>query len=74
MFFLTNYKGILHILSIMIFFGISYLFTDFLSNPVYDLVLLVSCFFITNFSIKYVGLDVAIEKELNKIAKEKSDK
>lgn len=72
MFFLNNYKGISHIFSVIIFFGFTYIFfPKFLTDPVYDLVLLVSCFFVTNFAIKYVGLDEAVEKELKK---EKSDK
>jgi hypothetical protein len=75
MFFLNNYKGICHISSLLITFGIAYFFfPDFFKSPIYDLLLLVGCFFITNFSIKYVGLDKAVEDGLNKIAKEKSDK
>jgi len=74
MFFLNNYKGICHIFGLMVFFGFSYIFfPQFLTNPVYDLVLVVGCFFVTNFAIKYVGLDVDVKKELDKAQKEKSD-
>jgi hypothetical protein len=75
MFFLNNYKGICHIFTLLISFGIAYFFfNDFFKSPLYDLMLLTGCFFTTNFAIKYVGLDKAVEDELNKIAKEKSDK
>jgi hypothetical protein len=43
-------------------------------NPIYGLILLGSCFLITNFSIKSVGLDKAVQAELDKMAKENSDK
>lgn len=36
--------------------------------------MLVSCFFVTDFSIEYVGLDNLIQNELKKITKEKDDK
>ena len=75
MFFLNNYKGICHISSLLITFGIGYLFfNDFFKSPLYDLLLLAGCFFVTNLAIKYVGLDKSIEGELDKIAKKKSDK
>jgi len=75
MFFLNNYKGICHISSLLITFGIGYFFfNDFFKSPLYDLLLLAGCFFVTNLAIKYVGLDKAIEGELDKIAKKKSDK
>jgi hypothetical protein len=75
MFFLNNYKGICNISSLLITFGIGYFFFyDFFKSPLYDLLLLAGCYFVTNFAIKYVGLDKAIEGELDKIAKKKSDK
>ena len=75
MFFLNNYKGITHIASILIFVVITYLVdSSLLMNPIYGLILLGSCFLITNFSIKSVGLDKAVQAELDKMAKENSDK
>lgn len=75
MFFLTNYRVITYMISLFIFLGISYLFfPSFLTNPLYDLIMLVSCFFVTDFSIEYVGLDNLVQNELKKITKEKDDK
>ena len=75
MFFLTNYRIITHLSSFLIFFGISYCFLpSCLTNPLYDLFLLASSFFVTDFSIEYFGLDNAVQNELRKITKEKDDK
>jgi ABC-type protease/lipase transport system fused ATPase/permease subunit len=75
MFFLNNYKGITHTATLLIFIAVTYLIdSSLLMSPIYGLILLVSCFLITNFSIKSVGLDKAVQDELDKMAKEKSDK
>ena len=67
MFFLNNYKAIVHILAILITATINFFINkESLTSPIYCMFMLVVCFFVTNFAIKYVGLDKTIEEEIKK--------
>jgi ABC-type polysaccharide/polyol phosphate export permease len=67
MFLLKNYKAIVHILAILITFGMNFLINkEALYSPLYCFFMLAVCFFVSNFAIKFVGLDKTVEDEIKK--------
>ena len=59
----ANYKGILHTIMILWFYFIVWIFVpSFLKDIPFHILLLIGCYFTTNFAIKYLEIDKDFEK------------
>ncbi len=75
MILLKNYKAFLHLVTLVIFFVVPLIFTpQFFDSVVFPVVLLISAYFVTNFTISYLEIDEFVKSEIDKMEKEKSDK
>jgi hypothetical protein len=74
-FFFNNYKAIFHLIGIAMTFGIFILagFGDEIKNPLFDIFILGTAYFASNFGLRKSGLDAEAEKYFKEQAQKKGD-
>lgn len=75
-FYLKNYKSIHHFFTLIIFIGLLLLMgnEEILTSFPFQLIILITNYFIVKYSLKHTGIDKEVEKRLNDIENKKEIK
>ena len=75
-FYLRNYKSIHHFFTLLIFIGVLLLTgnEEILTSFPFQLIILISNYFIVKYSLKHTGIEEEVEKRLNDMENKKEVK